>query len=65
MAKFNENDTPISGQQIGDASCKSDIADGMRRHESNPLAWESATDAIHNNEYRHEYKPIMRSANKK
>jgi hypothetical protein len=62
---FSENDTPISGQPIGGASVSSDIADGMRRHDANPLAWESATDAVHNNEYSHEYKPIMRGPNKK
>lgn len=65
MAKYSENHTPISGQAIGRTSVDSDVADGMRRHEGCALAWESATDAIHNNEFRHEYKPIMRGPNKK
>jgi hypothetical protein len=65
MSKFSENHTPIGGQQIGAGSVNGDIADGMRRHEACPLAWDSATDAIHNNEYSHEYKPIQRGPNKK
>jgi hypothetical protein len=66
MAKeFTENHTPISGQPIGASSVSSDISDGMRRHEGCAEAWESVTDAIHNNEFRTEYKPIMRGPNKK
>jgi hypothetical protein len=65
MAMYSENHTPISGQPIGAASVSMDITDGNRRHEADPLAWESNTDAIHNNEFRHEYKPIMRGPNKK
>ena len=62
--KYTENHTPISGQQIGASSVSGDIADGMRRHEGCAQAWESATDAIHNNEYSTEYKPIQRGPNK-
>lgn len=65
MAMFSENHTPISGQPIGAASVAGDIADGNRRHEGCAEAWESQTDAIHNREFRTEYKPIMRSGNKK
>lgn len=65
MAKYSMDHTPISGQPIGKTSVDADIADGMRRYDACAHAWDSQTDAIHNNEFRHEYKPIMRGPNKK
>ena len=58
--KFKSHQTPVSGPKPGASMVGTDINGGMRAHESNPLAWDSATDAFHNSHFGVEYKPIQR-----